>query len=437
MLILHLSDIHFRHPMCGGLDPERIYRDELAHHATEQVASLGTVSAIFVTGDIAFRGDPDEYKAAQEWFDDVAAKVGCRAEDVYVVPGNHDVNRAAYGELQVRRTVEGISRETNEAIRERAILATLNDSESAAMLFRPIEAYNAFAAEYDCQIFPGRPYWEKEFPLTDGAALYVRGMTSTFLSGVSGDDTQRGLYLGAMQCGLSPKPGVVNMALTHHPPDWYSDEDTVERLLGGRPNILLFGHKHNQWLTTTADGALFVRAGSVNPERYEAGWSPAYNFLQFTVDSVDVRHAVRVRTWQYDYQTTGSFFRARAHQFDGENLDYFDHRITLNGVWTAASDDRERSDPGSEAVTGEPPDPSDDMEVVVMAAPQARQLNRRFWRLAHSQRRKILVLLDEWPADQAVVDEYADFRAAIIRLVDKQALNMFDEAIGAAEAEEI
>ena len=345
------------------------------------------------------------------------------------------MNRAAYDELQVRRTVEGVSRETSEAARETAILATLNDAESAVKLFKPIEAYNAFAAEYDCQIFPGRPYWEKEFPLTDGAALYVRGMTSTFLSGIAGDDTQRGLYLGAMQCGLPPKPGVVNMALAHHPPDWFSDEDTVERLLVGRPNILLFGHKHNQWLTGTPGGALLVRAGSVNPERYEAGWSPAYNFLQFTVESVDDRRAVRVRTWQYDYQTVGSPFRARTHQIDGEELDYFDHRITLTGVWTATAGGGERSLPGSAAVTGEPQDPPDDMEVVVMAAPQARQLNRRFWRLAHSQRREILVSLGEWPADQAVVDEYADFMAAIMRLVEKQALDAFDEAISAAEEE--
>lgn len=437
MLILHLSDIHFRHPMCGGVDPERIYRDELAHHAAEQVVSLGAVSAIFVTGDIAFCGHPDEYKAAQEWFDDVAAKVGCRPDDVYVVPGNHDVNRAAYGELQVLRTVEGISRETSEAAREKAILATLNDSESGVKLFKPIEAYNAFAAEYDCQIYPRRPYWEKEFPLTDGAALYVRGMTSTFLSGIAGDDTRNGLYLGAMQCGLPPKPGVVNMALAHHPPEWFSDGDTVEQRLLGRPNILLFGHKHSQWLTGTPGGALLVRAGSVNPERYEVGWSPAYNFLQFTVESVDDRRAVRVRTWQYDHQTAGSYFRARTHQIAGEEFNYFDHRITLNGVWTATAGGGERSLPSSEAMTGELQDPLDDIEVVVMAVPQARQLNRRFWKLAHSQRRRILVSLSEWPVDQAVVDEYADFRAAIMRLVEKQALDEFDEAISAAEAEEI
>lgn len=39
MLLLHISDIHFR------------------------VQDLGPVGAILVGGDIAFKGDPEEYKA--------------------------------------------------------------------------------------------------------------------------------------------------------------------------------------------------------------------------------------------------------------------------------------------------------------------------------------------------------------------------------------
>jgi len=44
MLILHLSDIHFRHPICNtDRDPDRPFRTRLMQDARERVKALGPV----------------------------------------------------------------------------------------------------------------------------------------------------------------------------------------------------------------------------------------------------------------------------------------------------------------------------------------------------------------------------------------------------------
>jgi len=66
MLLLHISDIHFRAPdyLDPNLDPDRPYRTRLVQDVRAQVANLGPVGAILIGGDIAFRGAPEEYQVA-------------------------------------------------------------------------------------------------------------------------------------------------------------------------------------------------------------------------------------------------------------------------------------------------------------------------------------------------------------------------------------
>ena len=77
MLILHVSDIHFKNPLCHREeDPELYFRNELVSHAGEQIGDLGDVDAILITGDIAFRGIASEYDAATKWLETLAKVVG-------------------------------------------------------------------------------------------------------------------------------------------------------------------------------------------------------------------------------------------------------------------------------------------------------------------------------------------------------------------------
>ena len=73
MLLLHISDIHFRAPNCTSpdFDPDRPYRTRMIRDVHTRRATLGPVEAILVGGDIAFKADPEEY-IASAWLTELA-----------------------------------------------------------------------------------------------------------------------------------------------------------------------------------------------------------------------------------------------------------------------------------------------------------------------------------------------------------------------------
>jgi DNA repair exonuclease SbcCD nuclease subunit len=76
-----------------------------------RVEELGPVDAILVGGDIAFKGHPDEYAPAAAWLHELADQVGCSRNRIYVVPGNHDVDRTIAREsLRTRNAHDAIRR---------------------------------------------------------------------------------------------------------------------------------------------------------------------------------------------------------------------------------------------------------------------------------------------------------------------------------------
>ena len=98
---LHISDFHIR----GG-DP---YDREVVLKAL--VKSVGDYARgglkpdlIVATGDIAFSGKASEYAEATKFFDDLLRAAGVERTFLFVIPGNHDVDRDAGEYLQ--RTLE-------------------------------------------------------------------------------------------------------------------------------------------------------------------------------------------------------------------------------------------------------------------------------------------------------------------------------------------
>ena len=52
--------------------------------------------AIWLTGGVAFAGQAEEYDFAYRRLEEtLCPAAGCRIEDVFVIPGNHDVDRRA------------------------------------------------------------------------------------------------------------------------------------------------------------------------------------------------------------------------------------------------------------------------------------------------------------------------------------------------------
>jgi predicted MPP superfamily phosphohydrolase len=181
---LHISDIHFRAPDCldENLDPDRPYRTRLLQDVRLKVTELGPASAILIGGDIAFKGAPEEYAKAMIWIRELAAVAGCPIERVFVIPGNHDVDRSLIRRTPATRNAQAaISRALVERL-ERELREQISDRDTANALLKPIGAYNEFAAQMNCQVYlPDRLYWKQDLDLGHCVTLRVHGLTSTQL----------------------------------------------------------------------------------------------------------------------------------------------------------------------------------------------------------------------------------------------------------------
>jgi predicted MPP superfamily phosphohydrolase len=143
MLLLHISDIHFRAPHClnPDMDPDRGVRTRLERHLQSQLsklgqahAALGQVDAILVGGDVAFQADPQEYGEAKKWLLRLAKETGCSEDQIFVVPGNHDIDRTTISKnVSTRNAQHAVSSATPER-REGTLSAQLSDLQAGRSL---------------------------------------------------------------------------------------------------------------------------------------------------------------------------------------------------------------------------------------------------------------------------------------------------------------
>src|ERR1700676_3907150 len=91
MLLMHLSDIHFRKGDIGtAMDPNANLRHELLRDAEACCKKIAApLDGILISGDIAYGGDEEEYTFARDWLEDLCARCSTTLAAVFVSPGNH------------------------------------------------------------------------------------------------------------------------------------------------------------------------------------------------------------------------------------------------------------------------------------------------------------------------------------------------------------
>lgn len=381
MLILHLSDIHFRDPICAtDRDPDKPFRTRLVQDARRRAELLGSIDAILVGGDIAFAGKPAEYEAALAWLYELADACGCKRERIYVVPGNHDIDRdIILGSLSVQNAQQAIIRASD---REAEVLRQLNHKDTGPVLLKPLGAYNEFASRFLAAVFaPEQMFWKADLPLSDGVLLRVYGLTSTVLSGAHIPDGQNDkpgdLYLAPHQMVIDPVDNVVNVVICHHPPEWMSDSDRIRDDIKHRASIHLFGHKHRQRIDRDPDYVAFS-AGAVNPDRHERDWRPGYNIIGISLGGEQGGHPhLHVEAHLLEWQTSPEMFKPIIDVDQDVHL----AKVRLRNIRLA---------PPPVVAPASPIAPNGSVDTEnTMGDERARNIVSRFWNLDQSERREI------------------------------------------------
>jgi len=305
MRLLHLSDIHFQAPLCltPDQDPNESFRVRLEEDLEEICSDNVPVDAILVGGDIAYQAHPDEYATAKAWLLRVADTCNCDPSRILTVPGNHDVDWSICALPPVSNAQEAIAGKNTFHERDSALIRQLDHTESARHLYQPLSAYNDFAAQFNCNLFQGRPFWNQNFEINDGVKLRIFGLNSTIVSGGGGRDRKPGqLFLGSTQTVLRPERDAVTLVLCHHPPKWFSDSTEAENLIDARAKLQFFGHEHNQRCNRPPEYMRF-HAGAVNPERDAAGWKPGYNLVDLHVAGEGAARKLKIQAQMRQFQS--------------------------------------------------------------------------------------------------------------------------------------
>lgn len=279
---LHLSDIHFHKFSGHSYDLDDSLRNQLVLDIERVAEEIGPPDAILITGDVAFRGAAAEYEFAKKWLSEICDKLGCNFSHVFCVPGNHDIDQTRITQDSMLMSVHREMRAAQQNELDDIIVKHMRDKSAPKVIYGPLTEYNKFAALFGCSISPNKPFWCFDFVLKDSTTLRLWGLNSS-LGSDHEDNEYKSVPLGERQIPESI-PGIVNLALCHHPLDWWQDGDRTKQGFVANSNIALFGHKHVQAMKRE-DDSILLTAGAVHPDRREEGWQPRYNWLRVDVEN--------------------------------------------------------------------------------------------------------------------------------------------------------
>jgi len=175
LTFLHLSDLHFTVADANtAFDRDAKIREAL-------LADLGKdgrtkFDAILVTGDIAYHGSAAEFVRAKDWFEVVRKITDSSPEALFVIPGNHDVNRKAVEKDSSLWELHQSLRKKDMSYENR--LASLNKKlrDGSFDFLTALTEYRAFSGECDCPTTPNDLAWVQA--LDDAPVIGTRNQLS-------------------------------------------------------------------------------------------------------------------------------------------------------------------------------------------------------------------------------------------------------------------
>jgi tetratricopeptide (TPR) repeat protein/predicted phosphodiesterase len=234
---LHISDLHIK---TGDPYDRNVVLHALINAVKWYRENGHPVDLIFFTGDIAHSGLAAEYEIATRFFDELLAAAGIPKNRLYLIPGNHDVDRS----------------------KSRALARTLASREDADEYFEPGSPIlhltikqASFLAWHD-QYFTGIRQWPQHSTCGPLDSIEINNQPFAILPLNSAlfcldDYDHNKLFLGRrpLQPALeqiAKLPNALKIALIHHPLDWLSDIErpNIEAALCDSFDVILRGHLH-------------------------------------------------------------------------------------------------------------------------------------------------------------------------------------------------
>lgn len=244
--ILHLSDIHFRFDTNWS---ESRSREHLLEIIKNKNFGFEKIDIIVCTGDIAFgsiaaQSLTDQYKEALKFFSDLKAAAGIEDNMLFIVPGNHDVDRRLTNKL-ADNALQQMAIDSRQNAKEVNNYVANTQREYSTSIQR-LDEYKKFFLEICPHIKIKEPHLHYIYStILNGIKIHIIGLNSAWCC--NGAEDYRSIWIGAQAqlAGVSREDSI-RIALMHHPLDWLSKADSlfIEGRMGRDLHLLLHGHEH-------------------------------------------------------------------------------------------------------------------------------------------------------------------------------------------------
>ena len=234
---LHLSDFHVGKDEYGQ---RRLFK-YILENVQAKVKSGEGPDLVFITGDIADKGQPKEYALfEEECLKPLRTSVGDEcAGRIYIVPGNHDVDRTKAQAIPTHGVLDKVPRfldPSPEGLAHRKVI---------------FERFQAFA-DWNCEGKGNHWLFSEQGGFCTsadpkGCQIGILGLNTAWLSIDNENRHKLSPGKGILETGLEEiEKSHIRIVLGHHPLDWLIDGEVepITSLLEKYKVLYLHGHLH-------------------------------------------------------------------------------------------------------------------------------------------------------------------------------------------------
>lgn len=271
ILVLHLSDIHFK----SQSDPIMDRVKAIAATATPRIHSASAIF-IVISGDISFSGLRIEYEAASAFLEKLKAKLTEEMEvpvNFILTPGNHDCDFS--GDQSVRNALIG------------NVLQGGSGNPSSAIVSECVKVQQHFS-EFRNAWGPDKksldePLWVS-YPFDiDGYRVVFDCLNVAWMSQL---DEKQGQLIFPIEPfeRLQAEQSHLRIAVLHHPLNWYGQKSykPFRKFIRSLAQIVITGHEHEQNagenLDAESEHSAYIEGGVLQAE--DGHKPPSFNIVE-------------------------------------------------------------------------------------------------------------------------------------------------------------
>jgi Calcineurin-like phosphoesterase len=238
VLLLHLSDIHIR-----GAQDHILKKAPLIAAAVQSLETDYVGCLVIVSGDIAAKGQSEEYALAQRFLADLHQELRTRLKidivSIVTLPGNHDCDFSTPQKIRTR-ILESLLADQSD----------LETDEIATILALPQENFRRFQKELrDCNISPSpvvETAFHSQYEIFFGdSIIQINALNTALMSQLQESPSK--LHFPVTAVPSATDKAALSISSFHHPYQWLHPDNArqVRAAVETFSDLILTGHEHS------------------------------------------------------------------------------------------------------------------------------------------------------------------------------------------------